>query len=61
MKGRKKISDFFIDNKVSMLDKENAWVLTSNENIIWIVGYRIDERFKISEKTKSSFKIELME
>ncbi|OFY63588.1 MAG: tRNA lysidine(34) synthetase TilS [Bacteroidetes bacterium RIFCSPLOWO2_02_FULL_36_8] len=52
MKGRKKISDFLIDLKLSRIDKENTWVLSSNGAICWIVGYRIDERFKIDDTTQ---------
>ena len=46
MKNFKKLSDFFIDEKYSILDKENQWILCSQENIIWIIGRRIDERYK---------------
>ena len=57
MKNLKKISDFFIDNKLSLIDKENTWLLESNNKVIWIIGYRIDERFKIIEQTKNILKI----
>ncbi|HCT29317.1 MAG TPA: tRNA lysidine(34) synthetase TilS [Bacteroidales bacterium] len=48
----KKISDFLIDKKVSLVDKEKVYVLISNDDIVWVVGYRIDNRFKITENTK---------
>jgi len=48
----KKISDFFVDNKVPLPDKERAWILASGRKIVWIVGYRIDHRFRITERTK---------
>ncbi len=48
MKGRKKISDFLIDKKVPLFEKENTWVLCSGEDIIWVVGHRIDNRYKIT-------------
>ncbi|MCD4746586.1 MAG: tRNA lysidine(34) synthetase TilS, partial [Bacteroidales bacterium] len=57
MTTRKKISDFFIDNKFSLLDKENTWLLCSDNKIIWIVGFRIDNRFKVTKKTKKIFQI----
>lgn len=52
MNQRKKISDFFIDNKLSLLEKERSWLLISGEDIIWIVGQRMDNRFKVTEGTK---------
>lgn len=48
----KKISDFFVDNKVPIPDKERAWILASGRKIVWIIGYRIDHRFRITDKTK---------
>ena len=52
MKGFKKISDFFIDAKFSIADKEDAWLMVSGEDIIWVVGHRIDDRFKVTNRTK---------
>lgn len=60
MKGRKKLSDFFTDRKFSLVDKENAWVLSSGENIVWIVGERPDERFKVTESTENVMVIEFI-
>lgn len=52
MKGQKKVSDFFSDNKFSLADKEDTWLLLSADGkIIWIVGHRSDNRFRISEST----------
>ena len=58
MKSFKKLSDFFIDYKLSIPEKENVWLLTSGEDIIWIVDYRIDERFKINNTTRNILLIE---
>jgi tRNA(Ile)-lysidine synthase len=55
MKGQKKLSDFFIDRKFSVTQKENTWLLLSNNKIVWVIGHRIDERFKITEQTNSIY------
>ena len=61
MRGHKKISDFFVDNKLSIVEKENTYLLcTSSNKIIWIIGKRMDDRFKISDKTKDCLKIKLL-
>ena len=57
MKKKKKLARFFIDNKLSQTDKEKVWVMEMNKKIIWIVGMRIDERFKVTEQTKEVLKI----
>lgn len=57
MKGRKKLSDYFSDNKFSILDKENTWVLCSGNDIVWLVGHRSDNRYRITDKTKMIAKI----
>jgi tRNA(Ile)-lysidine synthase len=54
MKKRKKLSDYFIDKKYSKFDKENAFILESAGKIVWIVGERIDDRFKITSETKNA-------
>jgi tRNA(Ile)-lysidine synthase len=51
MNQKKKLSDYFIDNKYSIFDKENIFILESGGNIAWIIGDRIDDRFKITEST----------
>jgi tRNA(Ile)-lysidine synthase len=50
--GKQKLSDFFVNQKLSRFEKERVWLLCSGENIVWIMGYRIDNRYKISTKTK---------
>lgn len=52
MANLKKISDFLIDQKISLVEKGKVYVLTSNNEIVWVVGMRIDNRFKITENTK---------
>ena len=61
MKGLKKLSDFFIDEKYSIPEKEKAWILSSENKVAWIVGKRIDDRFKITNATKLVLRIELIE
>lgn len=53
MKKKKKISRILIDQKISGTEKEKTWVLESNKKIVWLVGFKIDERFKVMEKTKN--------
>ena len=59
MTGKKKLSKFFKDEKLSLLAKEKTWVLTSSDDIVWIVGIRADHRFKVETQTKSILKITL--
>jgi tRNA(Ile)-lysidine synthase len=55
MRNFKKVSDFFIDEKYSLLDKKKQWILCSEDSIIWIVGNRIDDRYKIDTNTKKVY------
>jgi len=58
MKNFKKLSDFFIDLKLSRIQKDRAWILANGQDIVWIVGLRIDDRYKITPQTKNILEIE---
>jgi tRNA(Ile)-lysidine synthase len=59
MGNRRKLSDFFIDLKLSTPLKKEIPIICQGDQIIWIAGYRLDDRFKISEQTKKFYKLEL--
>lgn len=59
MRKSKKLSDFFASEKYSLIEKQQQWLLCSGNDIIWIVGRRTDNRYRISEKTKTILKIEI--
>lgn len=58
MKGTKKVSKFFKDEKFNLFEKQNTWLLCSNNKIVWIIGSRMDERFKIENTSNNIIKIE---
>ena len=60
MKGKKKLSKFFKDEKMDVLSKEKQWLLCSNDQIVWVVGRRADERFKVGPTTRHILKITLV-
>lgn len=61
MKGAKKLSDFFVDIKLSRYQKEQVWLLTSaDDEILWVVGYRISDKVKYTQHTKRIIEIELL-
>ena len=55
----KKVSKLFKDEKLSLLEKENVWILCSDNVIVWVIGIRQDERFKINTTTNNILKIQL--
>jgi len=59
MRGRKKLSDYFSDNKYSLLDKEQALVLCCGNDIIWLLGERSDNRYRVDEKTRQILVVEV--
>ncbi len=59
MKGKKKISKYFKDEKFSQYEKEQTWLLCSSDAVVWVVGHRMDERFKVTSQTSELFKIKL--
>lgn len=59
MNNLKKLSDFFIDQKLSIPEKEKTWLLTSGKHIVWVIGMRIDERYKVKEGTEMVLSLEL--
>jgi tRNA(Ile)-lysidine synthase len=61
MKTFKKLSDYFIDNKFSLLEKKKQWLLCSGKDIIWVVGHRIDNRYKLESKTKKVYIAQLLD
>jgi len=60
MNGSKLLSDFFVDQKFTEWQKQIVWLLVSADgDILWVVGYRIDDRFKVISETKTVFRCEL--
>lgn len=59
MKGKQKLSDYFINNKFSLKSKEATWLLCDNEKVVWIVGHRSDDRYRVDQSTKNIYIIEI--
>ena len=57
MKGKKSVSKYFKDEKYSIYDKENQWLLVSNNDIVWVVGKRLDSRFAANKKSMKVLEI----
>ena len=60
MTGKKKLSKYFKDEKLSLIQKENIWLLLSDDKIVWVIGMRQDNRFKITKTTKNSTEITIL-
>lgn len=60
MKKSKKLSDFFIDEKLNRNQKEDVWILSTDNKIIWLVGLRLDNQFRINQSTKNILEIQLL-
>ena len=58
MKGKKKLTKFFKDEKLSLLSKNSVWVLESGDEIVWVIGLRPDDRYKVTSATKEVLKIQ---
>ena len=52
MSGKKKLGKYFKDEKLSLVDKENVWLLCSAGKIVWVIGYRADDRFRVSSASQ---------
>lgn len=61
MSGRKKLSDYFIDQKMSIYDKEKQWLLCTGTEVAWVVGRRLDERYKVTSGTTKVLCIRICE
>ena len=61
MRGSKKVSDILIDLKIPILGKENIYVLESNDDIVWIVGVLISDKYKIEKNSSIYYKITFQE
>ena len=59
MEGRKKVSKYFKDEKMSILEKEHTWILTSGDKVVWIIGKRYDKRFLWSDSSNQCLTITL--
>ncbi|MEZ5045650.1 MAG: tRNA lysidine(34) synthetase TilS [Chitinophagaceae bacterium] len=56
---KKKIARILIDEKIPLHEKEKIWVMVSNEKIVWLLGLKTDHRFRVTEKTKEVFCLQL--
>jgi tRNA(Ile)-lysidine synthase len=61
MRGKKKISKYYKDEKMSLVEKENVFLLCSGEDIVWVINKRADGRFLVTDETKNILKISYSE
>jgi tRNA(Ile)-lysidine synthase len=61
LRGKKKVSKYFKDEKMSLLDKSSTWLLCSDNQIVWVIGKRADDRFKVIKQTTKIIQIQLQE
>jgi tRNA(Ile)-lysidine synthase len=57
MHGRKLISDYCTDRKMNLMEKEQLWLVCSGKDIVWVVGERIDNRFRVDEHTTTIYRL----
>ena len=57
MNGKKKVSKYLVDNKISFLDKKNTFVVCNGEDIVWVAGHQISNNYKLSENSKKIAKL----
>ena len=57
---KKKIGKFLRDQKLSHYEKENTWLITSGERVVYLLGHRLDDRFKVKDQTKEVMEITLI-
>ena len=61
MKGRKKVSDYLTDRKLTLFEKESQCVVCDDENIVWVVNERGDNRYRVTEKTRKMLILKIKE
>ena len=61
MKGRKKIAKYYKEQKMNLLEKDNQWLLCSGDEIIWVIGRRLDQRYAVTEQTERILRCHLKE
>ncbi len=61
LRGKKKLAKFFKDEKMDVISKEEQWLLCSGNDIVWVVGKRPDDRFKVTPGTKKILKFTITE